>query len=190
MNNLSVFSFENQEVRFVDGKPVANDVATVLGYADPAKTISTKVKDKHKGVCKIVTPGGMQSVMVLEEEGVLQLVSSSRLPNALQLAKQMGVKIMNCTLEQQFISVIESSFLDLKPIRQFSVGCYRVDLYLSIPNIAVECDEKGHLHYSCEKERERERKIFNALNCTFVRFNPDSPNFNIGNVIRKIREAI
>ena len=82
MNNLSVFSFENQEVRFVDGKPVANDVATVLGYADPAKTISTKVKPKNKGVTKLVTPGGVQSVMVLEEPGIYQLVFGSRLPSA------------------------------------------------------------------------------------------------------------
>jgi len=32
MSNLSVFQFDSQEVRVVEGKPVANDVAAVLGY--------------------------------------------------------------------------------------------------------------------------------------------------------------
>lgn len=82
MSNLAVFSFDSQDIRFVDGKPVANDVAAVLGYADPAKTVSTKVKSKNKGVAKMVTPGGIQSVTVLEEAGIYQLIFGSKLPSA------------------------------------------------------------------------------------------------------------
>lgn len=82
MSNISVFGFDGQDIRFVDGKAVANDVATALGYADPAKTISTKVKDKNKGVTKMVTPGGIQSVTVLEEAGIYQLIFGSKLPSA------------------------------------------------------------------------------------------------------------
>lgn len=58
MSNLAVFSFNSQEIRFVDGKPVANDVAMVLGYADPAKTVSTKVSPKNRTVAKTVTVDG------------------------------------------------------------------------------------------------------------------------------------
>ena len=82
MSNLAVFLFESQEVRFIDGKPVANDVAAVLGYTDPAKTISTKVFPQNKGVTKAVTPGGIQSVTVLEEAGIYQLIFSSKLKSA------------------------------------------------------------------------------------------------------------
>lgn len=82
MNSITVFDFESHSIRFIDGKPVANDVAKVLGYADPAKTISTKVKPKNKGVTNLVTPGGMQSVTVLEEAGIYQLIFNSKLPNA------------------------------------------------------------------------------------------------------------
>lgn len=82
MSNLSVFQFESQDVRFVDGKPVANDVAKILGYTDPAKAVSTKVKAKNKGVTKLVTAGGVQSVTVLEESGIYQLIFSSKLPSA------------------------------------------------------------------------------------------------------------
>lgn len=55
MSNISVFRFDSQSIRFVDGKPVGNDVAAILGYKDPAKAISTKVKSKNKGVTKMVT---------------------------------------------------------------------------------------------------------------------------------------
>lgn len=83
MTNLAVFSFNDQEVCFVDEKPVANDVARVLGYADPAKTISTKVKDKNKSVTKMVTVDGkLRDVMVLEEAGIYQLIFGSKLPAA------------------------------------------------------------------------------------------------------------
>ena len=82
MTSLSVFEFESTEIRFVGGKPVANDVAKVLGYKDPAKTISTKVKAKNKGVAELVTPGGRQSVAVLEESGIYQLIFGSKMPSA------------------------------------------------------------------------------------------------------------
>ena len=77
-----VFLFDNQEVRFVEGKPVANDVARVLGYKDPADAVWRKVFPQNKGVCKTQTPGGIQSVTVLEEAGIYQLTFSSKLPSA------------------------------------------------------------------------------------------------------------
>ena len=79
---LTIFQFKDNDIRFVDGKPVANDVAKVLGYADPTNTIRKKVKAKYKGVAKISTPGGIQSVIVLEEPGVYQLTMGSKLPSA------------------------------------------------------------------------------------------------------------
>ena len=82
MDSLAVFQFDSQEIRFVDGKPVANDVATVLGFKNPADAVFRLVKDKNKGVCKTQTPGGMQSVTVLEEAGIYQLIFSSKLPSA------------------------------------------------------------------------------------------------------------
>lgn len=82
MTNLTVFCFESQDVRFVDGKPVAIDVAKALGYKDPANAVFRLVKERNKGVCKTQTPGGMQSVTVLEEAGIYQLIFGSKLPSA------------------------------------------------------------------------------------------------------------
>jgi prophage antirepressor-like protein len=82
MSNLAIFNFESQKIRFVDGKPVANDVAAVLGYVDPVNTIRKRVKEKNKGVAKMATPGGTQTVTVLEEAGIYQLIFGSKLPSA------------------------------------------------------------------------------------------------------------
>jgi len=82
MSSLAVFAFENQEIRFVKGKPVANDVAIALGYNNPAKTISTKVDKENKGVTVLATPGGRQKITVLEEAGIYQLIFGSKLPSA------------------------------------------------------------------------------------------------------------
>jgi prophage antirepressor-like protein len=89
MSNLCVFQFDSQEVRFVDGKPIANDVAKVLGYKNPANAIHRRVFSENKGLCNLQTPGGIQSVTVLEEAGIYQLIFSSKLETAQQF--QQGV---------------------------------------------------------------------------------------------------
>lgn len=82
MSIIAVFQFDDSEIRFVDDKPVANDVAAVLGYKDPANAVNRLVKETNKGVCKLQTPGGIQSVTVLEEPGIYQLIFGSKLPAA------------------------------------------------------------------------------------------------------------
>lgn len=82
MSILSIFEFESQEVRFVDGKPVANDVAAALGYKDPANAVTRKVFTRNKHLVEYLTPGGIQQITVLEEAGIYQLIFSSKLPSA------------------------------------------------------------------------------------------------------------
>ena len=83
MDSLTVFSFDSKDIRFVDGKPVANDVAAVLGYADPAAAVSKIVKPKNRSVAKIATVDGKRrSVTILEEAGIFQLIFGSMLPSA------------------------------------------------------------------------------------------------------------
>jgi anti-repressor protein len=84
---LAVFQFEDQEIRFVDGKPVANDITKVLGYKGLPETINRRVDQEYKRVVRISTPGGMQSVVVLEEPGVYQLIFGSKVANAKKVQK-------------------------------------------------------------------------------------------------------
>jgi anti-repressor protein len=118
---LSVFEYENSPVRFVDDKPVANDVAFVLGYADPAKTISTKVKTKYRSVTKMVTVDGkLRDVIVLEEAGIYQLVFGSKLDSAekfqewvfeqvLPSIRKTGGYSVHCDYEQMSIEELKAS---------------------------------------------------------------------------------
>ena len=57
---------------------------------------------------------------------------------------------------------------------------YRVDLVFPEPNIVVERDEKDHAAYDIEEEEERTNTIISKLQGpSIIRFNPDSPTFNI-----------
>lgn len=92
------------------------------------------------------------------------------------------------------ISKIQNAYKDVASKREFSVRtddhAYRVDLYFRDYRIAVECDEKGHRNRYTVYERARQDAITEKLRCTFVRYNPHSPNFDIGNVIREIGALI
>ena len=82
MANLQLFNFESQEIRFIGDKPVAIDIAKVLGYRHPADAVKRIVKAKNKTEDNIQTAGGIQTVFVLEEAGIYQLIFQSKLPNA------------------------------------------------------------------------------------------------------------
>lgn len=108
-------------------------------------------------------------------------------------ANKLGISVSNeidLTKEQQTIRQIRKSFGHLRTIEQYKVGLYYIDLYFPDYRIAVECDEDGHRRYPQNVECKRQNSIERTLKCTFVRFNPDSPNFNIGDVINQIIQLI
>lgn len=92
--------------------------------------------------------------------------------------------------EAQIVRVLKAAFNDCEPCTQFYVSGYRIDLYLNKQRIAVECDEQGHSHYPQKLEVKREQIIKSVLGCSFVRFNPYDPGFNLGDVIIQIRQLI
>lgn len=61
---------------------VGKDVADVLGYARSADAVRQHVEDEDKGVFKMQTPGGMQSLVFVNESGLYSLILSSKLPQA------------------------------------------------------------------------------------------------------------
>lgn len=87
MNEITIFNNEefgqirtlviNNEIWFV-GK----DVTTVLGYSNPRDAINRYVDYEDKGVEKLDTLGGKQSMTVVNESGLYSLVLSSKMPNA------------------------------------------------------------------------------------------------------------
>lgn len=61
---------------------VGKDVAEVLGYSRTADAIRQHVDDEDKGVFKMQTPGGVQSIVLINESGLYALVFASKLPKA------------------------------------------------------------------------------------------------------------
>ena len=85
---------------------------------------------------------------------------------------------------------IKKAFAACEPIEQYTVGCYKVDLYLKGVKIAVECDEHGHRGFEKAKESFRQSYIEKSVDCKFVRFNPDAQEFDIMTVIARIVQLI
>jgi anti-repressor protein len=85
MNNIQLFNhpqFGDLRVVDRDGRPwfIGKDVASSLGYANPAEAIRTHCK----GVSEIRTPsaGGIQTVKIIPEADVYRLIMRSKLPDA------------------------------------------------------------------------------------------------------------
>lgn len=97
---------------------------------------------------------------------------------------------VDITKEQITIGQIKKAFQHVRTIQQYAVPPFRIDLYFSDYNIAIECDEEGHRRYAVEQERARQHYIEENLGCTFIRYNPDAGDFNIGEVINQIMLTI
>lgn len=93
--------FENPEfgsIRTIelDGEPwmVGKDVAIALGYKNPQEAIRTHVDDEDKGVSEILTPGGKQSVPIINESGLYSLVLSSKLQTAKKFKRWVTKEVL------------------------------------------------------------------------------------------------
>lgn len=90
MNEIEIFkNSEFGEIRttVIDGEPwfVGKDVAKALGYGEGKSlpnAVANHVDDEDKGAIKMMTPGGEQNVIIINESGLYSLVLSSKLPSA------------------------------------------------------------------------------------------------------------
>lgn len=90
MKDIQIFnSKEFGDVRAfeLNGAPwfVGKDVAEALGYGagkSLANAVSKHVDEEDKGVTEMMTPGGVQKVIIINESGLYSLVLSSKLPSA------------------------------------------------------------------------------------------------------------
>ena len=98
-NELAVFQYQAADVRVVrdeQGEPwwVAKDVAEILGYVwNATKTVST-VPDEWKGVGVVSTPGGLQEMITLSEQGLYFFLGRSEKPGALPMQKWIAGDVL------------------------------------------------------------------------------------------------
>ena len=201
------FNFKGKNVRAVYIQDVgeclvACDVYKAMGYSQRAgvQAIQRLVSDKYKmqlrdvdAVLQEVPDHLYPNTVLLKEAGVLEIVMKSRKPQALELAKALGINIHKqkfLSKEQETISIIMQVFKGIKMIDQYTVDNYRIDLYFPKHKLAIECDEFDHADRDIEYEVKRQNHIEEKLGCTFICYNPDAKRFDLFEVINRIIRAI
>jgi prophage antirepressor-like protein len=94
-NGLKVFEFESRQVRVVDvdGEPwwVAKDVCDVLELGTEQ---IRRLDDDEKGLRKMQTLGGIQSLSVISESGLYALIVRSNKPEAKRFRKWVTSEVL------------------------------------------------------------------------------------------------
>lgn len=100
-NNVLDFQFEGHDVRAIaiNGEPwfVGKDVAEALGYGKGksiTNAVTNHVDDEDKGVTKIMTPGGRQKMVIINESGLYSLILSSKLDSAKKFKKWITSEVL------------------------------------------------------------------------------------------------
>jgi anti-repressor protein len=116
--DLQVFDFDGSAVRIVmvDGDPwwVAADVARSLGF-DKAGRVLRLLDDDEKGDHIVATPGGDQSVGVVNESGLYSLVIRSNKPEAKRFKRWVTHEVLPSIRKTGTYSVPPARSTDIAP---------------------------------------------------------------------------
>ncbi len=98
MSALQVFSYLNTHIRIqLDASDapwwVAQDVCNILEYADHRQALS-RLDDDEKGYVQVHTPGGMQSMVAVNEDGLYSLILDSKKPEAKKFRKWITKEVI------------------------------------------------------------------------------------------------
>ena len=96
--------FENEEfgqirTTIIDNEPwfVGKDVAEILGYGagkSLANAVAAHVDAEDKGVTEIMTPGGKQKMITINESGLYSLILSSKMPKAKEFKQWVTSEVL------------------------------------------------------------------------------------------------
>ena len=162
----------------------AKDLHRELGMKQAFSTwIKTSIEraylDEGKDylVSKQESTGGRPGIdYILSVESAMRLIMfSNKTGKAIKLYKTLAsvietdvIQITPTRKELLFEIDIKEAFKEITTIiSQYPVLNYRVDFYLPEFNLVIEYDEKQHMYYKNDKERQTE--IENYLQCHFIR---------------------
>lgn len=102
MSNIQIFNNpEFGEIRTIDqnGEPwfVGKDVAQALGYGEGkslANAVANHVDEQDKGVTELMTPGGTQKMVIINESGLYSLCFSSKLEGAKKFKRWVTSEVL------------------------------------------------------------------------------------------------
>ncbi len=151
----------------------------------------------HQDVCRVDRLQLKQILansQYINQAGLMQLVSKSRLRRSLVYATQLGVdtfKFKTETAELATTDYIITAFNGGNMIELFVIGKYRIDLYFLFTNVPLSVTSmiiKAEM--STKRPRgNRSSFITEQLSCQWVRFNPQGDNFSIAAVTNAIFTA-
>lgn len=104
------------------------------------------------------------------------------------LTNKFKYNIRSARFEYKFLNEVKD-FLDemnIKYIPQYSVGNYKIDLYIPKYNIAVEIDEEEH-KYKQDYDKIRQKYVEKQIHCAFIRVNEGE---SCGSAIGKIAKEL
>lgn len=181
----------------------AKDIAMCLGAKDLKKVVKLNVSEKNIKILgdfyKLSTfYGNSKNTKYINKDGIFQILTKTRsfMPQKIQQisdAVDLKINIANNIIlskEQNELGKILKVFGHYKYKLQYRVITYKVDLYFTDLNLAIECDENGHDGYLDNGEKNREKIIKEQLNCMFIRFNPDDEKYDVLDLIKNIHDYI
>lgn len=181
-----------------DGKVSVFDIVTgCCGVRNPRDNVQRMLK-KHKEIAAVVTynhfPGQGQRPTPVIPIAMASLFIEAMLSDArMSISKKktlLGHTPMKKYSEVDIHDYLKKAFSDEVLIPQYPVDRYRIDLYAVDHNIAIECDEDAHKQYDQDRERLRTEFISNTLKCRWIRYDPYCSDFDIFELIDRVRIAI
>lgn len=102
MNEMQLFSnpdFGDVRGMLIDGEAwfVGKDVAAALGYGEGkslANAVANHVDETDKGVTDLMTPGGTQKMVIINESGLYALIFGSRLESAKKFKRWVTSEVL------------------------------------------------------------------------------------------------
>ena len=209
-----IIKIDNHEIKVIYENNIlwckAINICTYLLYkitsSDmPIRKLISTINVKKEGDFLIKAIKNSRETKYINKQGITELLLKSQKPpeKLLKVANVFDIKLTTLepihkdslnikvlSKEQQTLGNIIQAFNGESFLLQHTVGKYKIDLYMPDYKLAIECDEYGHSDRNKEYEQTRENYIKNKLECVFIRFNPDAPDFNIFNVINKMYNHI
>ncbi|MCM3761055.1 phage antirepressor KilAC domain-containing protein [Alkalihalobacillus oceani] len=181
MNELTIFNYEDKEVRTVqkDGEIwwVAKDVCDVFGETNRNRAMQS-LDDDEKGYTQMTTPGGVQRVATVNEPGLYSLLF------AMQPSKARG-------MSDQYISERERKLKKFKRWVTHEVlpsirkhGLYAADELLTNPDLWIKALQ------GLKAEREKNAKLAAAISIQEQQIAEMKPKASYYDVVLNCKDAV
>lgn len=141
MNELQVFSnpdFGTIRTLLIEDVPwmVGKDVASALGYKNPQDAIRNHVDAEDRGVSEVLTPSGIQQMVIINESGMYSLILSSKLPAAKKFKRWVTNEVLPAIRKTGRYSVTDERPLtrdDYLTAARILSGCRNERLPMVVP---------------------------------------------------------